>query len=497
MGLVTWWKRSLAKKDIRLAGPRNMDQLLVETQELGIEPHTATTFQSLANELIQEIIRLVPYPQTSLSLCSKRLHILTESILYANVSLTHQKSYPFFIRTISCRPNLTNYVRHFHTSAYTADWDFDLDFLKDKIWIRRSLPSIFGESACHHWFREIFAFRPQYRMLMAAAWDAITAFLLCLFSGLQSIDMKPYGLLVAKYSHIDMVLERVSMDTIIVDPMGRSLLSNLRSVSIEGPRAPRALTINFLLPFLKVKSVSRIRVSHLSDRIITDFGLPSVLETADLALLDSHLSPRYIQKIIPLFNSLKRFQYQYGVTERQHHHLLPATSIIKESLLNSRNSLEQLMISDDRHGRHESWITTHSAAIGSLRDFSRLRVIKADAVVLLGEEHRTSAEDSGVIFELCRSFTLDQCFNFVQSLPTSLEHLTIWRSTTAIVNCLEYMFPLDGNVLPPHFKSLTLFFRNQVAVPSDSEIEEWAERASKVGVTLKWERTSKGLPIDQ
>ena len=349
-------------------------------QELEIEK-TATIFEhsatldGLANELIQEIINLVPWPQTSLSLCSKRLHMLTKPILYTNVSLRHQKSYPWFVRTMSCRPYLANYVKHFHTSAYTADWDFDLDFLPDKSWVRRSLPSVFGESLCHHWYREIFAFRPQYRMLMAAAWDAITAFLFCLFTGLQSIDMKPYGLLVTKYSHIDMVLEQASRDKAMINSMSQSLLSNLRSVSIEGGQEARALTTYPVLPFLEVESVSRFRVTNVRDGGRPDLGYPSVLDTADVALLESYLSARVIQEIVPLFNSLRRFQYQYGVNGRQYHQLKPSFSLLKECLLNSRHTLEQLMISDDRRQAQQTLLMNHNAGIGSLRDFTRLRYV--------------------------------------------------------------------------------------------------------------------------
>jgi len=482
----------------------------------GIELQPASTFEVLANELIQEIIRLVPHPQKSLSLCSKRLHILTEPILYAFVSLRHQKSYPWFIRTISCRPHLANFVKKFHTSAYNVDWNFDLDFIADKSWVRRNLPSVYGESACNHWFREIFAFRSRYRMLIAAAWDAIIAFLFCLFSGLQSIDMKPCGLLVAKYSHIHMVLEQASRDKAIMDSMSQGLLSNLRSVSIEGSQEARSLSTNFVLPFLEIKSVSRFRVTNVRDwGVRPEFTLPS-LETADVALLDSYLSSRSIQEIVPLFNSLRRFQYHYGVNGRQYHHLRPTFSFIKESLLNSRRTLEQLMISDGR--REVQQALTRRTGIGSLRDFTRLRygifslqreyttlrrhliensVIKADASVLVGEEYRTVIQNDEVLFEMTHFFDQDQCINFVHSLPTNLEHLTIWRNTSAIFNCLEYMFPLVGSALPTRLRSMTLFFRDRIGVPSYSVMQDWAERASTFGVVLTWERTSKGIPDDQ
>jgi hypothetical protein len=76
----------------------------------------------------------------------------------------------------------------------------------------------------------------------------------------------------------------------------------------------------------------------------------------------------------------------------------------------------------------------------------------------------------------------------------ALEHLTIWKNTIAILDCLKDMFPPAGHVLPSHFKSLTLFFRRLTSSPSDSEMEEWAELARGVGVVLKWERTYTGLP---
>jgi hypothetical protein len=112
------------------------------------------------------------------------------------------------------------------------------------------------------------------------------------------------------------------------------------------------------------------------------------------------------------------------------------------------------------------------------------RIIRADVFVLLGEENRT-LNDNGVKYWLCRSFNPDQCTNFDYSLLTTLEHLTIWTNT-AILDRLKYMFPLAGCVLPPHFKSLTLFFREQTASPSDSELE-LGELALTAGVMMEWE----------
>jgi hypothetical protein len=166
---------------------------------------------------------------------------------------------------------------------------------------------------------------------MATAWDAITAFLLCLFSDrLQSIYMKPYCLLVAKYSRIDMLLEQMSSYQSKMESMSLSLLSNLRSVSIAGPcpndvRYQCGLAFKFILPFLEVVSVSDSRVSNLWNEGTTNFEfLPLTLRTASLAMLDYCLSSRSIQKILPWFHALKLFQYQYGAKALESRpHLFP------------------------------------------------------------------------------------------------------------------------------------------------------------------------------
>jgi hypothetical protein len=213
----------------------------------------------------------------------------------------------------------------------------------------------------------------------------------------------------------------------------------------------------------------------------TNFGFPPlVLETASLALLDSCLYSRSIQKILPWFYALKLFQYQYGARVLEGRpHLFHTPSVIKEGLVNSRNILEQLIISNERHEPHRHWTLISSNGIGCLPAHRGMvlypqspsnaepklignRIIKADVFVLMGEENRT-LNDSGVKYSLCRSFNPHQCINFVYSLPITLEHLKIWKNTIAILDYLEYMFLLARYVLPAHFKSLTLFFREQTA----------------------------------
>ncbi len=150
--------------------------------------------EKVASEVIGEIISYVPHPQTSLILYSKLLLALTEPVLYANVALMHKTSYPTFMRTMARRPDLVHYVTHFQTSTPTAGWDFDLSFLRGWGWIRRTMRDFFNARICDDWFKEIFTSRSHDSMSLATSWDAITAFLLCLFSaGLRSIRVERYG----------------------------------------------------------------------------------------------------------------------------------------------------------------------------------------------------------------------------------------------------------------------------------------------------------------
>jgi hypothetical protein len=336
--------------------------------------------ESLSNELIQEIISHVPHPPTSLSLCTKRLHDLTAPILYASVTLEHRTSYPSFVRTIAGQPELVRYARHFQTSAHPAGWDFDLSFLRDRTLIRRALPSICGETICDNWFREIFAFTPHDNMSLATSWDAITALLLCLLSpGLRSIDI---SFLVSKYPRIDMVLEQACREQSEPGSMNLGLLSNLESISLKdnGPHfnytalyRQRGLSIRFIIPYLQIKSVGRLRLSNLCNKHSATFSFPSlVLRNTDVAFIDSSLSPESVMQFLPSFCSLRQFEYRHGKTTQGSQPSFISSSI-RKGLVSSMNTLEKLVVSDHRYEPTQHWKDINDDVIGPLHNFSRLR----------------------------------------------------------------------------------------------------------------------------
>ncbi len=165
---------------------------------------------ALSNELITGILLHLD-SHTTISKCSRQFHDIAEPILYSKIILNHPKSYTLFIRTLVAKPYLVKHVRHFQTSGHPYGWDFDLTFLSkgQRDWIRAQLPdAIHGKGTCNNWFKGMFFPAKVDWLDVPTFWDAITAFLLSIFSPtLQSIDMVSYGWMVTIYPYIDMVLE--------------------------------------------------------------------------------------------------------------------------------------------------------------------------------------------------------------------------------------------------------------------------------------------------
>jgi hypothetical protein len=69
-----------------------------------------------------------------------------------------------------------------------------------------------------------------------------------------------------------MVLEQASWGKAMMKSMSQSVLSNLRSVSIESSQQSRRLSIYYLLPFLEANSVKRVRISYLMDDVWSNFS---------------------------------------------------------------------------------------------------------------------------------------------------------------------------------------------------------------------------------
>lgn len=94
--------------------PKKKNNFLVDTPNQS----TMSRLELLSSEIISEIIRYLSGRSiTSISLCSRRLHDITEPILYSNIHLNRPHSYPSFIRTIVASPHLIGCVKHFRTSG--------------------------------------------------------------------------------------------------------------------------------------------------------------------------------------------------------------------------------------------------------------------------------------------------------------------------------------------------------------------------------------------
>jgi len=341
--------------------------------------------ESLSNELIEEIIRLIPRPALNVSLCSRRLHHLAEPIIYASISLLHKTSYPAFMKVIAAKPYLTNHVKQFQTYAQTARWDFDLSSLTkaNRAWIREALPdAVYGKHYCDGWYDNIFAFEPKDDIILARTWDAIVAFLLVQFPrNLESIKMESYGSMVADYAHIDTVLSQVAKDQSVSWPL--CSLSNLYLVSIKHFFDPNLRyrddrgSLKFVMPYLALKSVTKIRLSNPCDAMIfraKDTASINNFSVTDLTISKLNLSMETLLQFLLCFHSIKRFEYHHFLSFTENLPYYVGPTYIRKGLANSSQSLEELVLTSSNG---DPWAVlkhdTKWGSLGPLKDFVKLK----------------------------------------------------------------------------------------------------------------------------
>ncbi|KAG4439277.1 hypothetical protein IFR05_005262 [Cadophora sp. M221] len=349
----------------------------------------------LSNEILAEIINCLDGSLTGITLCSRQLHSIAEPILYSNIHLNCPKSYTNFIRTIVAKPYLVGYVRHFRTEVrvelillllfvvgHPYGWDYDLSFLsaKDRKWVRSQLPnSVHGKATCEKWFKKMF-FKPNVNWVeVPMYWDAITAFLLTLFSPtLQTIQMDSYGPSsnhhpYNEYTYTEMVLEAST-------PTGGGPFHRLKEVTIL---PSGILPVHLIIPFLQVPSVTKFKASEL--KLIREPFKPA-LHTTDLTLTGCRLLGNQLMSFLLCFRSLKRLTY---------HHAAPRLSMLvashlRRGLANSKGTLGELILiqelddewpGDDSASNSDesgfagsgSSVASKQYVLGSLQTFEKLK----------------------------------------------------------------------------------------------------------------------------
>jgi len=119
-------------------------------------------------------------------------------------------------------------------------------------WMRTSLPDdVYGRVKCDGW----------HEALVSASWDAMLALLLHLFSrSLQEIKLIA-AFPMAQYTEL-------VLNTAIKEQSGE-MFSNLRKVRLlydrDVVRPHRGIRVSFILPFIRLKSVTSVTIHGLQD----------------------------------------------------------------------------------------------------------------------------------------------------------------------------------------------------------------------------------------
>ncbi|KAH7321634.1 hypothetical protein BKA65DRAFT_85490 [Rhexocercosporidium sp. MPI-PUGE-AT-0058] len=452
----------------------------------------------LSNELLSEIITYLDTALTSISLCSRQLHFITEPILYSNIHLNHPKSYTRFLRTIIAKPYLVGYVRHFRTKGHPYGWDYDLSFLtaEDQKWIRSQMSiAMHGKAACGKWFKMMF-FKPNVNWTeVPMYWDAITAFLLTIFAPtIQTIRMDSYGSSFnhhpyIEYNYINMILNASN-------PAGSFQFQKLKEVTIKPSK------VELIIPYLQIPSVTKFQASNLTLK----HDLPKLaFNTTDLTLTGCRLLSRELMSLLSCFGSLRRLMYQddgSGIFALVASHL-------RRGLGNSKGTLEELVLlqeegENDRWSGDEGFLSSDGSGfatgsgsgsgsepvehrvLGSLQTFQKLKKLHVESKFLLPTKSWRNSSKAPYIY------SNQDCLALADSFPPSLEHLTINISPSIYSELSELIATGIAMSCTPKLKSFRMSFRHSFAwnvKPMQvlvCRLENLREMMGEKGVEVTW-----------
>ncbi|CAL3965827.1 unnamed protein product [Diplocarpon coronariae] len=459
----------------------------------------------LSTELINEVLLHIE-SVTTISRVSRRFHEITEQMIYSNISLNHPKSYKQFIQTLVARPELARHVRRFHTFGHPYGWDFDLSFLspRHQLWIRSQLPEeIHGKKFCNKWFRKMF-FQVNVNWLeVPLFWDAITAFLLTMFSPtLQSLEVNAYGSAVMRYQFIDAVLKAGS----VVWPRLQNITVD-SSPAIYVPIANSTVALDLIVPFLHVPSLTKLRAGNLSQsswRLGNSPLKDQVFHVTELTLTCCALTGRVLAQFLRCFDSLKRFEMQYKQSKM-------LGKAIRKGLTSSKSTLEELIVTRTRVACYSSESGEYDSSddgaegisddilardqnrrevLGSLRRFGNLKKLRAECSFLGLSSNLTTLELPIDPEERYCIHIAAHRAAFVKSLPLPLEQLTIESASQGIDCSLIDLFTRGWfGSSTPDLQTVFLRFgyRNPMFPPVAPRLKEMREVASRSGVAVIWE----------
>jgi hypothetical protein len=403
------------------------------------------SLSALPDELLIQITELVEDTKilARLCRCSRRFSRVARPALYSSFRQTGPTALPFFLRTILSEENghLALHVRKYTGSTRNSN-KLDMSVLthENRIRIEEVIKQICDiQQPDSVWVVWLYG---------RQNWDAVTALTLSLLPNLESIDMVAYGSENC-YPFIQNVLSRASR---LQHEKSRSLFSmqKLHSVCLKHHDMKSGLGMHYIMPFLDLRSVKVFKGHMISDANY-QWDPTSTFDTDEVSITYSNLDAISLQRFLRHFTRLRKFEYEHAGAIVGDSDLVPMA--IDRGASHLVESLEELDITN----WDINWILSDDTdsfdPIHSLAEFKKLRIIEATAYVLLGKEEVPN-HNEGADFGL-PWYGDEAVQTFIESLPVSLEHLTIKDCSVAIFDCLAKWLE-EG--IPPKLNTVKVIF---------------------------------------
>ncbi|KAH6663459.1 hypothetical protein B0J14DRAFT_609043 [Halenospora varia] len=338
---------------------------------------------------------------------------------------------------------------------------------KDLVLLRQFIPvELLGDDYCY----DVLNIPDEH-----LAWNALaTIALLACLSTVQNVKICVRRRVAMPYLARIFALGRMPLETSTSDLGKHAFFSKIQHVCITSfDKMLRVETHKIISECFKLAMIPNITLVNFAESPSSYsmmFGnapnSPMQIETKELGIKDSQLSPPLLKAMIAHFIALKCFRYEHGESwglPLPSCLLIPRT--LKEGLCNSRHSLEELVLSDWNY----PWGETPEDGLrklpfGSMAEFTRLKIMDVEIEMLAGkddffdisgansDEEDSDSERGGLRQGSIPQFTPEQVSMFFNALPPALQHLIIQECMGSVWDCIDEF--LNRSKTPPKLQTI-------------------------------------------
>jgi hypothetical protein len=314
----------------------------------------------------------------SLVLCSRRLNSIATPVLYRTFVQTKYGALPAFLCTILEKPQLGALVKDIVVSEIDEEESMEMGGFSrqeiERLGLRADVLDHF-ESEKSSWIDD----------LEAGKWQAVAALLILLLPGLEEIVIASYlGPDLVGNGYINTALAYAAHKQLT--PHSQHALRNLKTVSMAYYDTESGMSMEAILPFCALPSVTAARIHMASDDEFTPSS--QRYQTKDLQINSSNIASGALINIIRCFPDLKKLFYENGGAIVGCEDFLP--HYLGRAIEHLKGCLEELTVLDQggymgNDGEQE--------AIGSLAGFQKLRRVAMDYDCLLKADSQINDEN--------------------------------------------------------------------------------------------------------